>query len=747
MAVPQHSNPLSRSAADVLIHQGSATREISRSRSRDRRDPISPMEVWCSEQEASPWRFVASNWFLYTTALVIVANTITMFLELTHPKTRPILYVLDQLMLCFYVFEVIAKMRFYSGRFLKGYLSHVLWDLLDLIVVIAGVLQQWILPLVLPEHSHHVKWAFARVVLRFVRLLRFLRMLRVLKLVKVIAEMDLRWADEPLFQSFIGVVITMNALCMGLETDVTWAGWSYMEHVFLFIYVFELSVRLKKFGASFFSSANPDISWNMLDFIIVVCSTIDTWILPLLRHTMILSTEKGGKKKDVGLFIILMRSLRLARILRLARLVKAVRPLFLLVTGVMAALQGVFWVLVLTITCLYGMGIMSTRLIGHGMIFESPELFQELEDQGFVVPFKTVPDSMFTLFRVMCGAQSMSESASIDELMMDVPSLKFAFVYFLVASSWTLLSILTAVVSDNMITTTSEEQEAMRMANAEEERDAHIAQLRELFQDIDCGGNGIVEPKELEVFLSDSNMKTLMVGIGGRCPLPMRDVKHLLQSLLLSGQDIALNDFVEQLVDIRTSATEKSIMRIEARLLALQRNTEVLFERFDEKLHSRRQREQRDSEQQAPVSERMMVMLDHLFAKEQRSADAINSLQATVHSLQANGTPRESAASCTLVDSSRAPPTNRAEPGVTKVIDHISAQEQRTGEAIFRLQESLQSELQTLRSETAEQNTRKDYTMNTLIQKLETSLAALHEKGCSTIRGVHAESSGKFGNL
>merc|ERR1719316_1594864 len=75
---------------------------------------------------------------------------------------------------------------------------------------------------------------------------------------------------------------------------------------------------------------------------------------------------KGMKLSQV---MMLMRMLRLMRILRLVKLVKSVRPLFILVTGVIAAFQGVFWVLVLTIVVLYAAGILATRLLGHGLLF------------------------------------------------------------------------------------------------------------------------------------------------------------------------------------------------------------------------------------------------------------------------------------------------------------------------------------------------------------------------------------------
>merc|ERR1740139_146225 len=100
--------------------------------------------------------------------------------------------------------------------------------------------------------------------------LRLLRLFRVFKIIRVFVDTDLSWAEGPMFQSFIGCVIAFNSILMGLETDVEWAGWFYIEQVLLSIYVFELAVRLKGSGVFFISRSNPDIVWNTLDFAIVV---------------------------------------------------------------------------------------------------------------------------------------------------------------------------------------------------------------------------------------------------------------------------------------------------------------------------------------------------------------------------------------------------------------------------------------------------------------------------------------------
>lgn len=104
------------------------------------------------------------------------------------------------------------------------------------------------------------------------------------------------------------------------------------------------------------------------------------------------------------------------------------------------------------------------------MLFDA----SDATDDALTAPFKTVPDSMFTLFRVMSGAQSDAEAAALDSIMDDIPTFKFAFVFFMVTSSWTLLSILTAVVSENMISTTSGQEKEILLMSEEEDRKRHV---------------------------------------------------------------------------------------------------------------------------------------------------------------------------------------------------------------------------------------------------------------------------------
>merc|ERR1719272_1089724 len=167
---------------------------------------------------------------------------------------------------------------------------------------------------------------------------------------------------------------------------------------------------------------------------------------------------------------------------------------------------------------------MATRLVGQGLLFSAHSATEE----AMMVPFRTVPDSMFMLFKFMSGSQTDDDAATMEGLMIAMPMTKFIFVWFTVTSSWTLLSILTAVVSDNMISTTEKQEKLLSIANADEERAEHSESLRDLFQIIDDDRSGTLTPTELHVFLQNPKQREACAHI---CNVPARDVVEVLDVL------------------------------------------------------------------------------------------------------------------------------------------------------------------------------------------------------------------------
>merc|ERR1740138_1248506 len=113
--------------------------------------------------------------------------------------------------------------------------------------------------------------------------------------------------------------------------------------------------------------------------------------------------ESGNHGHQMGQIMTTLRLARLLRILRLVRLVKNIPPLYTLIVGILQAMQGMAWVLVLTAVFLYAFALLSVRLVGHGLLFggNAPPEVAEI--------FPNVPQSMFVLFKVMNGDMEQVE--------------------------------------------------------------------------------------------------------------------------------------------------------------------------------------------------------------------------------------------------------------------------------------------------------------------------------------------------
>lgn len=306
-----------------------------------------------------------------------------------------------------------------------------MWNLFDFVIVCAGVFDRWIFPSLNAHIGVKSQASFWLPVLRGIRVLRFIR---VVKLVGVLFRSDLRWTEGVAFASVVSAVIITSVILMGLETDIQSPLWEPINDLVLLFFLFELAVNIRKQGwLHFFSS--EDHVWNWLDMIIVVLGTLDQWVIKIF----FIAVYGRDQSHELGSSLMLFRLLRMLRILRVLRLVKAVHPLYLLALGIAEAVQSMFWVLLLTMVALYASAIVITRIVRETHIEDVPDAAK--------ANFQNVPDSMFTLFVLMNG----EEWPDVMPLLDACPSLKFMFVLFIIISTWALLSVMTGVVSDNMI--------------------------------------------------------------------------------------------------------------------------------------------------------------------------------------------------------------------------------------------------------------------------------------------------------
>lgn len=362
------------------------------------------------------------------------------------------------------------------------------------------------------------------------------------------------WVESSWFQGLSGFVIFLNAVIIGFETDISTPIWWYVEQVLLSFFVVELLFRFLRHGWNFFRH-EEDWIWNVFDFSIVMSGVFDQWLLSMLkRFTSLFDT----RQQKLGVVLMLMRMGRLLRIVRLFRLVRIVRPLFELAQGVLEALQGMFWVLVFMVMTLYAAAIVCTRLIGHGDAL-SEDMLSEDSTQSIQVMFSDVQTSMFTLF----GTVSSWSLLKFSPLFEDFPILRPFFVLFYIYSSWALLSVMTGVVSENMIAI--REQMLQDDKQKEELRKAKVTEmLNSIFKKGDVNNDGTVSRGEFELMMKNPELvKQLKYNVHMR-PQDLQDLYDWLDR----GDDgvISIDAFMSGFKWVNEPLKAKTLVKLQDRL-------------------------------------------------------------------------------------------------------------------------------------------------------------------------------------
>eukprot|EP00913_Durusdinium_trenchii_P000547 g503.t1 len=313
---------------------------------------------------------------------VIFINTLWLLAQAAFPWFREQSFWIDTAFLAVYVVETVLRIGHWKLQFFS-HPDEAGWNWFDLIIVLSGLLEEMESIEHKEKGGHAGKELMALRVFKPLRLLaRLARFMRVIRLCRVLLTADFSWVESPSFQSTAGVVIILNAIIMGLETDLESPIFEWTEQFMLGFFVLECTLRIRHRGWDFFMSPEErtemggatvqgrerfglgaeDRGWNIVDFTIVASGVVDDWILKAWSFI----TQQQQQSAGLSKLMTLARLLRLMRILRLVRVVRAIRPLYMLAIGVVRAMQSMFWVLVLTFVALYALAILTTRAIGRG---------------------------------------------------------------------------------------------------------------------------------------------------------------------------------------------------------------------------------------------------------------------------------------------------------------------------------------------------------------------------------------------
>jgi len=212
------------------------------------------------------------------------------------------------------------------------------------------------------------------------------------------------------FSQFITIVILINAVTLGLETDngimakygdilIT------LDRIALAIFAIEIGLKLFVYRLSFFRAG-----WNVFDFIIVGVAFMPS----------------SGP-------LAVLRTLRILRVLRLISVIPSMRRV---IAALIHSIPGMASIMSVLLVIYYVCSVLATKLFyGH----PDPEVAEK---------FESIAASMYTLFQIMTLE---GWSQEIVRPVMDVyPYAWLFFIPFIIITSFAVLNLFIGIIVDAM---------------------------------------------------------------------------------------------------------------------------------------------------------------------------------------------------------------------------------------------------------------------------------------------------------
>eukprot|EP00927_Polykrikos_kofoidii_P080894 TRINITY_DN7790_c0_g1_i1.p1 TRINITY_DN7790_c0_g1~~TRINITY_DN7790_c0_g1_i1.p1 ORF type:complete len:641 (+),score=124.87 TRINITY_DN7790_c0_g1_i1:101-2023(+) len=360
--------------------------------------------------------------------------------------------------------------------------------------------------------------------------------------------------SETLLNQFIGVVICMNAITVGIELDYGPDGdepmsnripWFLVESLFIIIFIVEIGVRIcwEKYEW-------PKSVWNWLDFVIISLAVLETFVLSFI----------AGKDNNLQM-LTLLRIVRLFRLARMLRLMRMFQSFYITLLAFRSALMSILSISALTFCGIYFCAIFTTATIGRN------EQFLELRLGRYTGKdfFGTVPRSMYSLFELM----TLEGWEDVGRPMVETTPYMAVFLFvFIMVFTFGLLNMIVAMVVDRTLMQsrlaqeTSEEEELEYMTNV-------LSCLKTTFKEIDFDKSGMVSKEELEsALVTNEIVKTSL----NRLDIPSADVFALYQILDANGDnEVSLEEFVNGCARLRGAyRTDWDILALRAYTKSIQ---------------------------------------------------------------------------------------------------------------------------------------------------------------------------------
>lgn len=270
-----------------------------------------------------------------------------------------------------------------------------------------------------------------------------------------------RMVDCQAFDAFFTLIIVLNALTIGLQTDemarqgmqVVPRAYLVFDRVFCLMFSIELCLRFAVHRSRFF--AETGLAWGVFDCCVVFLH-ITEQLLQLLP-AWDKAGEAGASTSSGMSFVRTVRVIRLIRILRIIRIIRFVDELRTLVTSIMSSLRSLFWTVMLLFLGIYIVGIYFTQVVldltlataADGAVIDAtPDLQQHFGDMSL---------SMLSLYQAMSGGVDWED---LSTPLVNISVFQgFVFVTYITFTVLALTNVVTGVFVEGALRTAKREEE------------------------------------------------------------------------------------------------------------------------------------------------------------------------------------------------------------------------------------------------------------------------------------------------
>jgi voltage-gated sodium channel len=311
------------------------------------------------------------------------------------------------------------------------------------------------------------------------------------------AESQVAFVDTKPFQMVVATIILSNLGTLLVETDYpNWPGWNTANGIFLLAYVIELVLRFAEQGIAW---EDLPFTWQAYDSLVVATGLVDFF------YSIYIQALPGSTS---------VRCLMCSRLLRLPRIIRMHPPLQSFVQMLGGMMINFSFILAMIFLMCFVLAIMLTRLVGHGLLVGMADDPLSIQVRS---TFSDMPTSLFLLFQL---------TTTDDWARVATPLVHFShwwrffFVAFITVMSWTMLSLLTAVASETLISEAGNKKKEDSITK-ELARHTFAQFLCTEFAKADSDANGELDRDEFESLMADEVIRKVVLENG--IPLKAHD--------------------------------------------------------------------------------------------------------------------------------------------------------------------------------------------------------------------------------